>query len=81
MFMHKQYGEFIDATQNKKKLRIKFHFEEDGCYIERICAPMGHAAGNRIRDEPPQCWVWGFDSNKISHILPLIAEKLSLCPM
>lgn len=43
--MHNQHDVFIDAIHTKKKLRIRFYSEEDGGYIERVCAPMDYAAG------------------------------------
>lgn len=76
--MHKQHDEFIDAIHSKKKLRIKFYSEEDGCYIERVCAPMDHAAGTRIRDGIPRYWVWDFESDKANHTLPLRAERIEV---
>lgn len=74
--MHNQHDVFIDAIRTKKKLRIRFYSEDDGSYIERVCAPMDYAAGRRIRDGIPRYWVWDFDSDQANHTLPLKAERI-----
>ena len=74
--MHNQHDVFIEAIHSKKKLRIRFYSEEDGSYIERICAPMDYAAGTRIKDGIPRYWVWDFESDKANHTLPLRAERI-----
>ncbi len=56
--MHNQHDVFIDAIHTKKKLRIRFYSEDDGRYIERVCAPMDHAAGTRIKDGIPRTRAW-----------------------
>lgn len=76
MTMHNQHDVFIDAIHTKKKLRIRFYSEEDGGYIERVCAPMDYAAGRRIHDGIPRYWVWDFESDKANHTLPLRAERI-----
>lgn len=74
--MHTQHDVFIDAIHTKKKLRIRFYSEEDGGYIERVCAPMDYAAGKRIHDGIPRYWVWDFESDKANHSLPLRSERI-----
>jgi len=74
--MHIQHDVFIDAIHSKKKLRIRFYSEDDGGYIERVCAPMDYAAGTRIKDGIPRYWVWDFESDKTNHTLPLRAERI-----
>lgn len=74
--MHNQHDIFIDAIHSKKKLRIRFYSEDDGGYIERVCAPMDYAAGTRIKDGIPRYWVWDFESDKANHSLPLRVERI-----
>ncbi|CAI2492753.1 Uncharacterised protein [Serratia fonticola] len=74
--MHNQHDVFIDAIHTKKKLRIRFYSEEDGGYIERVCAPMDYATGARIKDGIPRYWVWDFESDKANHTLPLRVERI-----
>ncbi|WP_317178617.1 hypothetical protein [Pectobacterium sp. HCp5_1] len=74
--MHDQHDVFIDSIHTKKKLKIRFYSEDDGDYIERVCAPMDYAAGKRINDGIPRYWVWDFESDKINHSLPLRAERI-----
>lgn len=74
--MHIQHDFFIDAIHAKKKLRIRFYSEDDGGYIERVCAPMDYAAGTRIKDGIARYWVWDFESDKTNHTLPLRAERI-----
>lgn len=76
MTMHNQHNLFIDAIQNKKKLKIRFYSEEDRKFLERVCAPMDYAGGTRIKDGLPRYWVWDFESNKTNHTLPLRAERI-----
>lgn len=68
--MHNQHDVFIDAINTNKKLRIRFYSEDDGRYVERVCAPMDHAAGTRIKDGIPRYWVWDFESDKTNHPPP-----------
>ncbi|MEI7238047.1 hypothetical protein WCU73_06060 [Pectobacterium brasiliense] len=63
--MHDQHDVFIDSIHTKKKLKIRFYSEDDGDYIERVCAPMDYAAGKRINDGIPRYWVWGFGTLRV----------------
>ncbi|AMO47775.1 Hypothetical protein AKI40_1359 [Enterobacter sp. FY-07] len=74
--MHNQHDVFIDAIHTKNKLRIRFYSEDDGGYIERVCAPMDYAAGTKIKDGVPRYWVWDFESDKANHTLPLREERI-----
>lgn len=74
--MHSQHDLFINAIHTKKKLKVQFYSEEDGSYIERLCAPMDYAVGKRIKDGIPRYWVWDFESDKTNHTLPLKAERI-----
>jgi len=76
--MHLQHDLFINAIHAKKKLKIRFYSEDDGSYIERVCAPMDYAAGKKIRDGIPRYWVWDFESDKSNHTLPLSSERIQL---
>ncbi|MDN4127231.1 hypothetical protein [Pantoea ananatis] len=74
--MHVQHDVFIDGIHTQQKLRIRFFSEDDGCYIERVCAPMDYALGKKIRDGIPRYWVWDLESDKFDHTLPIRAERI-----
>ena len=76
MIMHVQHDVFIDGIHTQQKLRIRFFSEDDGSYIERVCAPMDYALGKKIRDGIPRYWVWDFESDKFDHTLPIRAERI-----
>lgn len=74
--MIQNHQDFIDSIHNTRKIRITFFSEEDNGYIERTCAPMDYAIGQRIKDNIKHYWVWDYDSDKKNHTLGLRSEKI-----
>lgn len=68
---------FINAIHNKQKLRVTFLSKEDGnVALERLCAPMDYGPSRRYKDEINRYHFWDYDSDKKSHVLSLLPDRI-----
>jgi len=74
--MIQNHQDFIGSIHSTRKVRITFFSEEDNGYIERTCAPMDYAVGQRIRDNIKRYWVWDYDSDTRNHTLGIKPERI-----
>ncbi|MCX6579895.1 MAG: hypothetical protein NT166_06885 [Candidatus Aminicenantes bacterium] len=59
---------FIEAIQDKIKLKVTFFSKDDGGYITRTCAPMDYGQSRHTNTKDDRYHLWDYDS---SHTLSL----------
>lgn len=52
------HNEFIQAIQNRKKVRVRFYSKADNGVLERVCAPLEYGPGGGVRDGLHRYWLW-----------------------
>lgn len=73
---------FIEAIQDKIKLKVTFFSKDDGGYITRTCAPMDYGPSKRAKSKDDRYHLWDFDSDSGSHTLSLPINQIkSIVPL
>jgi hypothetical protein len=67
---------FIDAINEKKKVRVRFYSKADNGVLDRVCAPMDYGLGNAAADKLNRYWLWDYTSNTGTHILGLAPQEI-----
>ena len=52
------HNQFLQAIQDKKKIRVKFYSKADNEVIERICAPLDYGPGGGVLNGLSRYWLW-----------------------
>jgi hypothetical protein len=67
---------FIDAINEKKKVRVRFYSIADSGVLDRVCAPMDYGPGSEPADGLNRYWLWDYTSNTDTHILGLAPQQI-----
>jgi len=67
---------FINAINQKRKLRVTFYSFDDGRNITRVCAPMDFGPSRRAKEKNDRYHFWDFESDKANHTLSLNPEQV-----
>ena len=67
---------FIQAIQEKKKVRIAFLSKEDGSILVRKCAPMDYGPSRRAHLQNDRFHLWDYESDTKIHTLSLNPEQV-----
>lgn len=70
---HKQ---FIEAINEKKKVRVRFYSKADSGVVDLVCAPMDYGPGAGVQDGVNRYWLWDYSSNNGSHTLSLLPAQI-----
>ena len=60
---------FLEALNEKKKVRVRLYSVADNGVVDRICAPMSYGLGVANQDGLNRYWLWDYASKTGSHIL------------
>jgi hypothetical protein len=53
------HSQFIEALNEKKKVRVRFYSPADSGVVDRVCAPMDYGPGNAASaDGLHRYWLW-----------------------
>ena len=66
---------FIKAINDKKIVKITFN-AKDGGLIKRTCVPFDYGPSQRSKDGQDRYHFYDLDSEKGSHVLSLLPEKI-----
>lgn len=69
-------GDFVNAIQDKKKIRLTYISKEDGNKLTRICAPMDFGPRRLAHNQSDRYHLWDFESDHRHHILSLLPERV-----
>ena len=72
-----QFSEgFIQAIQDKKKVRLTFFSQEDGKNLVRVCAPMDIGPSRRAANKADRFHLWDYESDSRNHVLSLLPNQV-----
>jgi len=67
---------FIEAINEKKKVRVRLYSVADSGVVDRVCAPMDYGPGVAQQDGLNRYWLWDYTSNASSHTLGLLPQEI-----
>ncbi|WP_436904818.1 hypothetical protein [Acinetobacter johnsonii] len=69
---------FLNAINEKRRVKVVFYSKEDGMNIERICAPMDFGPSRKFKDGLDRFHLWDYypDQGKKPHPLPLTPSQI-----
>ncbi len=70
------HSQFIEAINEKRKLRVRYYSIADSEVMDRICAPMDFGPGTVHKDRLNRYWLWVYSDNAGSHILGLLPGEV-----
>jgi len=66
---------FIEAIDEKKKVRVRLYSKADSGLLDRVCAPMDYGPGE-VQDGLNRYWLWDYDRRTGSHTLGLLPQEV-----
>ena len=70
------HARFIEAINEKKKVRLRLYSVADNGVMDRVCAPMDYGPGAVNQDGLNRYWLWDIGSNTGSHTLGLVPQQV-----
>jgi hypothetical protein len=67
---------FIEAINEKKKVRVRLYSVADNGVVDRVCAPMDYGPGPAHQDGLNRYWLWDYSRNPGSHTLGLLPQEI-----
>lgn len=53
------HSQFIEAINEKKKVRLRYYSQADSGAIDRVCAPLDYGPGTGFTDKLNRYWLLG----------------------
>ena len=70
------HPQFIEAINEKKKVRVRLYSVADSGVVDRVCAPMDYGPGVAHQDGLNRYWLWDYASNSGSCTLGLLPQEI-----
>lgn len=70
------HARFIEAINEKKKVRVRLYSVADNGVVDRVCAPMDYGPGAANEDGLNRYWLWDYSRNPGSHTLGLLPQEI-----
>jgi hypothetical protein len=70
------HARFLEAIQQKHKVRVQFYSQPDSGVLDRVCAPLDYGPGGETKDGLNRYWLWDYASNNSSHTLGLVPQQI-----
>ena len=70
------HPQFLEAINEKKKIRVQFYSIADSGVVDRVCAPMDYGPDAAEQDKLNRYWLWDYAGNPGSHTLGLLPEAI-----
>jgi len=67
---------FLEALNEKKKVRVRLYSVADNGVVDRVCAPMSYGLGAANQDGLNRYWLWDYASKTGSHTLGLLPQAI-----
>ncbi len=74
--MHRDHSFFIECLHRRRKVRLSFFSQEDNQILIRICAPLDYGPSRRAKEQSNRYHLWDFHSDRTTHVLSLLPEKV-----
>jgi hypothetical protein len=70
---HKDY---VEAVEEKKKVRLRFYSRADSAVIDLVCGPLDYGPEAGIPDGVNRYSLWDYTSTNGSHVLSLLPDQV-----
>ncbi len=70
------HPQFIEAIQEKKKVRVRLYSIPDNGVVDRVFAPMDYGPGATEPDQQNRYWLWDYAGGAESKILGLLPQAI-----
>lgn len=70
------HTQFLEALNEKRKVRVKFYSLRDSGVLDRVCAPMDYGLGSGTKDGLNRYWLWDYASDTGSFTLGLVPQQI-----
>lgn len=67
---------FLEALNEKKKVRVRLYSVADNGVVDRVCAPMSYGLGVANQDGLNRYWLWDYASKTGAHTLGLLPQAI-----
>ena len=67
---------FLEALNEKKKVRVRLYSVADNGVVDRVCAPMSYGLGVANQDGLNRYWLWDYASQTGTHTLGLLPQAI-----
>jgi len=70
------HAQFIAASQEQKKVWLRFYSTADRGVLDRVCAPMNYGPSTESKDGLNRYWLWDYESKTGAHALGLLPQQI-----
>jgi hypothetical protein len=67
---------FIEAIQQRRKVRVRFYSAADSGVLDRVCAPLDYGPGTEPSNGPNRYWLWDCAGASGSLIPGLVPQQI-----
>ena len=67
---------FLEAINEKKKVRVRLYSVADSGVVDRVCAPMDYGPGVANQDGLNRYWLWDYARNPGSQTAGLLPHEI-----
>jgi len=71
-----KHPQFIEALEERKKVRVKFYSVADSGVLDLVLAPMDYGPGAEAADGPHRYWLWNALADGPTRILGLAPQQI-----
>lgn len=70
------HARFLEAINEKKKVRVRLYSVADTGVVDRVCAPMDYGPGAANEDGLNRYWLWDYSRNPGSQAAGLLPQEI-----
>ena len=70
------HNQFLEALNEKRKVRVKFYSPADGGVLDRVCAPIDYGSNGAVKDALNRYWLWDYASDTGAYTLGLVPQQI-----
>ena len=70
------HPQFIEAINEKRKVRLRYYSQADSGVLDRVCAPMDYGPGTGLADGLNRYWFWNYAANTDMTVLGLLPPEI-----
>lgn len=70
------HPQFLEAINEKKKVRLRYYSQADSGAIDRVCAPLDYGPGTGFTDGLNRYWLWDYACNTGARTLGLLPPEI-----
>lgn len=70
------HPQFIEAINEKRKVRLRYYSQADSGGLDRVCAPMDYGPGAGFADGLNRYWLWDYAGMPKGRSLGLLPPEI-----